>query len=362
MPISEESLRAVDALLAEAVNDHVFPGCCYGVLLPDGSTHVRPVGRLTYDPASPSVQARTVYDLASVTKVMATTAMAMLLHQRGLLNLDAPVATLLPEFVIANPDPRRARVTLRMLLEHSSGIPGYVRLFERASGRTAMLAACLAEPLTADPGDRTEYSDLGFILLREILQRIAGEPLDSFCRREIFNPLDMASAHYCPAASSRAAIPPTEDDLTYRHQTIQGEVNDENAWAMGGVAGHAGLFSDVADTLRFAAAILGEPPLFDPSIVRLFATRAASPAGTSRGLGWDTPSAPSSSGERFSSNSIGHLGFTGTSLWIDLDARIAISLLSNRTWPDRKNQAIRLLRPRFHNAVRDAIDSATHRI
>jgi CubicO group peptidase (beta-lactamase class C family) len=245
-----------------------------------------------------------------------------------------------------------------MLLDHSSGLPGYVRLFESTNDRLAMIDACLRQPLTADPGMRTEYSDIGFMILGYLVETITGERLDAYCQREIFALLGMSTTRFCPEAGLRASIPPTEDDRSFRHRILQGEVHDENASVMGGVAGHAGLFSNALDPLRIAACILarGITPsgsnLFSTQAVALFTQPTQQPPGTSRALGWDTPTAPSSSGKLFSPRSIGHLGFTGTSLWIDLDAGIAVSLLTNRTWPDRSNQAIRELRPRFHDILR----------
>lgn len=350
-------------LLEQAVHDRVFPGCAFAVLalanvlVPEPTAHG--VGHFTYKSDSPRVAPGTIFDLASLTKVLATTAAVMRLYDRGDLALDAPLAEWLPEFAAADAsDTRRLRVTLRMLLDHSSGLPGYVRLFESANDRLAIVEACLRQPLAADPGTRAEYSDIGFIILGYLIEKIAGERLDSFCQREIFAPLRMSTTRFCPEKLLRASIPPTEDDRSFRHRVIQGEVHDENASVMGGVAGHAGLFSNAADILRFARCILanGLTPsgmqLFSAQTVALFATPAQQPSGTSRALGWDMPSAPSSSGTLFSARSIGHLGFTGTSLWIDLDAGIAVTLLTNRTWPDRSNQAIRELRPRFHDVLR----------
>ncbi|HEX6773662.1 MAG TPA: serine hydrolase domain-containing protein [Acidobacteriaceae bacterium] len=355
------------ALLNQAVRDRVFPGCAFSILV-DGSE--RPlwqaagaVGRFTYEINSSSVVPDTIFDLASLTKVLATTPAAMLLYDRGLLPLDAPLVEWLPAFEGASADPRRRSVSVRMLLDHSSGLPGYVRLFESASSRDALIAAALRQPLTADPGTQTEYSDIGFIILGHLIETIAGERLDSYCRREIFLPLGMSTTRYCPDEALRALIPPTEIDRSFRHSMIQGEVQDENASVMDGVSGHAGLFSNVADPLRFASCILaggltvsGER-LFTAQAIAQFAQVANRPPGTSRALGWDTPSAPSSSGSFFSRHSIGHLGFTGTSLWIDLEARLAIVLLTNRTWPDRSNQAIRALRPRFHDVLRREISA-----
>jgi CubicO group peptidase (beta-lactamase class C family) len=245
-----------------------------------------------------------------------------------------------------------------MLLDHSSGLPGYVRLYESANDRLAMIDASLRQPLTAEPGTRTEYSDIGFIILGHLVEAIANERFDSYCRREIFTPLGMDATCFCPEETLRASIPPTEEDGAFRHRVIQGEVHDENASVMGGIAGHAGLFSNALDPLRFAACMMakGMTPsglqLFTAQTVTLFAQPTEQPPGTSRALGWDTPTTPSSSGKFFFNRSIGHLGFTGTSLWIDLDAGVSVTLLTNRTWPDRSNQAIRELRPRFHDAIR----------
>jgi len=171
--------------------------------------------------------------------------------------------------------------------------------------------------------------------------------------REVFQPLGMAATGFCPPQGLRALIPPTEDDTTLRRRRIQGEVQDEHAWLLRGAAGHAGLFSNVPDLLRFAREVL-EPSPFEPATVELFSQRQ-SPAGSSRALGWDTPSGQSSSGRFFASNSIGHLGFSGCSIWIDREARVAVALLTNRTWPDRQNQQIREVRPAFHDAVRQAL-------
>ena len=350
------------ALLEEAVRNHVFPGAAFSVIVDAGTSEGRhavgAVGHFTYEIDSPPVQPSTIFDLASLTKVLATTPAAMLLCDQGLLSLDAPVVEWLPEFAAGSSDPRRLKVTVRMLLDHSSGLPGYVRLFESASSRETLIAAALQEPLTADPGTRAEYSDIGFIVLGHLIETITGERLDTFCRREIFDPLGMSSTRFCPASELRTSIPPTEDDGIFRHRAIQGEVHDENAFVMDGVSGHAGLFSDAVDPLRFAncvlagGLILSGERLISVQTIEQFAAVANEPRGTSRALGWDTPSAPSSSGSLFSSHSIGHLGFTGTSLWIDLDAGLAIVLLTNRTWPDRSNQAIRAFRPSFHDILR----------
>jgi len=279
-----------------------------------------------------------------------------MLYERGLLELDAPVSGSVPEFAAA-PDPRRRDVTFRMLLAHSSGLPAYEKLFLKTQSREELLRLAFSTALTANPGSRAEYSDIGFIILGVALERIAQESLDIFSQREIFGPLVMAHTTFNPPADLRPQIPPTADDRLFRNRVIQGEVQDENAFVLGGVAGHAGLFSTAEDLARFADAMLrGGRPILRSETVALFTRRELAPSGTSRALGWDTPSAPSQSGNHFGPASFGHLGYTGTSLWIDPARELSITLLTNRTWPDCANQAIRQVRPKFHDAVVEALE------
>jgi CubicO group peptidase (beta-lactamase class C family) len=319
---------------------------------------LRAFGRHTYDPGSSAVTTASVFDLASVSKVLATTAMAMILYERGLLDLEAPVAAIIPEF--AAHDPVRREVTLHMLLAHSSGLPAYEKLFLKARTREDLLAAAFTVPLAAEPGARAEYSDIGFIVLGAALERIADEAdetLGRFCQREVFGPVGMLHTAFNPPAPWRAFIPPTADDHTFRHRIIEGEVQDENASVLGGIAGHAGLFSTAQDVATFADSMLhGGSPLVRPETLALFTRRESSPIGTSRALGWDTPSSPSQSGKYFSPGSFGHLGYTGTSLWIDPQRQLSVTLLTNRTWPDCSNQAIKEVRPAFHDAIVEALE------
>ena len=354
----DDRFRRASGVLEKAIADRAFPACSLAITFRGELVAHKAFGRFTYDPASPEVTTATLFDLASLTKVVATTAMAMILYERGLLDLEAPVTAIVPEFAnpLDNDDPRRREVTVRMLLAHSSGLPAYEKLFQLAQTREQLLQAAFTAPLTDAPGARAEYSDIGFIILGVVLERLADESLDAFCQREIFGPLGMTQTTFKPTAALKDAIPPTADDRTFRHRIIQGEVQDENASVLGGVAGHAGLFSTAEDLAILAHAMLnGGHPILRSSTVEFFSRRESSPDGTSRALGWDTPSAPSQSGRHFSSRSFGHLGYTGTSLWLDPERQLSIALLTNRTWPDCQNQSIKQVRPAFYDAVVEAL-------
>jgi CubicO group peptidase (beta-lactamase class C family) len=379
--VQERRFARAFRLVDEAIRRKAFPGAALAVTLGGELVAWRAFGRFTYEADSPEVKPGTVWDLASLTKPLATTAMAMLLWERGKLSLETAVARLLPEFadapVLAEQGPGgeeldaerkaedrdaeqaawRQAVTVRMLLAHSSGLPAHRKLYLEAQGRKAVTTAAMRLRLEAAPMQRALYSDIGFILLGELLERIAGERLDSFCQREVLLPLNI-NLRFVPQLAIRKHIPPTVHDRLYRGRAIQGEVNDENASAMGGIAGHAGLFGDACSVARFAACMLrGGAPIFQAGTVSLFTSRQAKPQGSSRALGWDTPSAPSQSGTRFSERSFGHLGYTGTSLWCDPERGLSVTLLTNRTWPDARNQAIKEVRPPLHDAILGALET-----
>jgi serine-type D-Ala-D-Ala carboxypeptidase len=376
----EDIFRNAFDLLQNSINARAFPACSLAITLRGELIGHHTLGRFTYDPASPLVATNSIFDLASVTKAAATTTMAMILYERGLLDLEAPITAIVPEFT--GDDSRHRDVTLRMLLAHASGLPAYEKLFLRAKTRDDLLAAAFSTDLTADPGTRAEYSDLGFIILGVALERLADEPLDTFCQREIFGPLGMSHTTFNPSKAWKDKIIPTVDECeinecgagapareplipsakpasgTLRGRIIQGEVQDENASVLGGVAGHAGLFAPCEDVAVFAHVLLsGGRPILRPDTIELFTRRESSPKGTSRVLGWDTPSSPSQSGKYFGPRGYGHLGYTGTSLWIDPDRQLSITLLTNRTWPNCQNQAIKQVRPAFHDAVIEALKS-----
>ena len=359
----EKQFARAFAIVREAIGQCAFPGAALAVTHRGSLVAAQGFGRFTYDEGSLPVQAETIFDLASVTKVVATTAVAMLLYERRRLQLDAPLAKFLPEFVSLAPRRRQAEresVTIRMLLLHSGGLPAYEKLFQFAHSRDELVRGALMTPLISLPGTRAEYSDIGFVLLGEVLARQAALPLDLLVQQEIFTPLGMRRTRFNPRPKWRTEIPPTEDDRIFRKRVIQGEVNDENASVMGGVAGHAGVFAPATDVARFAECMLrGGAPLFQSATVKLFTRSEGLPAGSTRALGWDTPSlSESSSGARFSRASFGHLGFTGTSLWIEPFRQLSVTLLTNRTWPDRSSQAIRHVRPLVHDAIVEALEES----
>jgi serine-type D-Ala-D-Ala carboxypeptidase len=378
----DEQFCAAFSMLREAITQHAFPAASTAVAYKTRLVAVKSFGACVYpEPGAPlltdfgrrgsgPVSPAALFDLASLTKPVATTAMAMILYEQGQLELDAPIAALVPEFLRGQSDPGRRSVTFRHLLAHSSGLPAYEKLFLEAHSRDQLLDRAFRTPLRSDPGSHAEYSDMGFIILGVALERIAEESLDVFCQREIFGPLGMSTTTFNPPAAVRQQIPPTADQRqqpsgsdnavgqsrTFRNRIIQGEVQDENAFVLGGVAGHAGLFSTANDVARYAETMLtGGNPILLPETVSLFTRRESSPPDTTRTLGWDTPSTPSQSGQHFGPRSYGHLGYTGTSLWIDPDRHLSITLLTNRTWPDCSNQAIKQVRPKFHDAIVEAL-------
>lgn len=385
----DQTFSQAFSILEHAIKARAFPAASVVITQGGRLVALKAFGHFTYEEgperSKGDVTPATLFDLASLTKVLATATMAMLLYERALLDLDIPVAAIVPEFVSGTSakDPRRQEVTLRMLLAHSSGLPAYEKLFLKARTRDELLHAVFTTPLTANPATRAEYSDIGFIILGAALERIAEEPLDRFCQREIFGPLGMIHTTFNPPQESRKNIPPTANEeecgagtparepvnsdlppsvsdetrSAFRKRIIQGEVQDENAFILGGVAGHAGLFASAENVARFAHAMLqGGQPILRPATVALFTRPESAPEGTSRALGWDTPSAPSQSGKYFGPNSFGHLGYTGTSLWIDPDRQLSVTLLTNRTWPDCSSQAIKIVRPQFHDAVLEALE------
>ena len=329
---------AATAFLDSAVADHAAPGAVLAIS-DHGRRFYYGTGQLgVHDPARPD--STTVYDLASMTKVVGLTTLAMMAVDEGRLDLDAPVQQYLPEFA----GPNKQLVTIRHLLTHSSGLPAWRPLYTETATREAALALADTTPLDTLPGVRMVYSDLGAMVLTQVIERIYGERIDSLVQQRIAGPLRLTSTRYLPPASWLPRIAPTEND-PWRGRELRGEVHDENASRLGGVSGHAGLFSDAVDLLTFAEWELSGVdstgrswPIPPPKSLPMFIQRQQLPPGSSRALGWDTPSGLSSAGVLLSSRSFGHTGFTGTSIWTDPTRQLVIVLLSNRVNPTRQNQ------------------------
>jgi CubicO group peptidase (beta-lactamase class C family) len=363
--LSAKLKPAYDVLDQQVAND-AFPGGELAVGY-NGEVAVHAFGKFTRDKKAARVKVNTLYDVASMTKVIVTTTLTMMLVEQYKLDLDAPVERYLPEWAAAaksdpNPD-WRARITVRMLMLHDSGLPAHRDFFLQAKGYEPMLKLVMAEPLIHEPGTQVEYSDLGMILEGEIVHRLFGETLDKLAKEKIFGPLGMKNSLFNPPKKMRSRIAPTEVDKTFRKRLVWGEVHDENAWAMGGVAGHAGLFTTAGDIAIFAQTMLnggiyGHYRIAQRTTIDEFTTRHQI-GNAARAIGWDVPTSPSTSGHYFDATSYGHTGFTGTSIWVDPDRHLFVILLTNRVNPTRENEKIRQARPALHDAVFHALGIVT---
>ena len=365
----------IQAALQSAVDDGVFPGAQLAVRLRGELQCVVVAGRLSSTSPGLPVQPTTIYDLASLTKPLVTATSVLLLIQHAKVMLEDSVQGVLTELE-GTPI---GQATVRDLLAHRSGLPGWRPFYERldqedviqepSGGNQPMKQHVLKmirdEPLIYTRGERSIYSDLGFMLLGFLVERLSGMSLDLWCQEEIVHPLQADPMMFRPTIGGAqldvirplvdgSRIAPTEQDER-RNRLLCGEVHDENAAAMGGVAGHAGLFGTAESVLAVSGAWLrgyhGRESILDAKLVRQFTTRQESAAQSSWALGWDTPSVSSSSGSSFSEQSFGHLGYTGTSLWIDPLRELEVVLLSNRVHPSRRNEKIKTFRPYIHDLV-----------
>ena len=350
-------LAAVVSYVAAESDSGAFPGAVLAVGRHGRLAVLAPVGHYGVDDRRP-VEAGTLYDLASLTKVVALTTACMILVDEGRLALDAPVARYVPEFRGSMKD----RVTVRHLLTHSAGLDADLPLYTETASRRPALAAVDTTTLLAPPGTSYRYSDLSAIVLMQVVEQVTGEPLDHWVDTRVFGPLGMPATRFLPPASWRDRVAPTEHDTVFRHRWLRGEVHDESAARLGGVSGNAGLFSNALDLSRFAAMLLNGGAWDTLQLIRAetvaeFTTRQNIPPGSTRALGWDTPadSGYSSAGTKLSRRSFGHTGFTGTSIWMDPDRDLFIILLTNRVNPTRANTAILRIRARVADLVAEAV-------
>jgi len=358
-PGRAQSFTEIDAAVREGIQRGIYPGAVVVIGRRDSLLYARGYGHFTWSGSSPVPSPdSTLWDVASITKVVSTTSIAMRLVDRGKLNLDAPVRHYLPRFSGGH----KNDVTVRMLLDHTSGLKSYVPFYLKARGsRTRAVDLLYAQPLVRTPGDSAEYSDLNALLLGLMEEKIAGLPLDQLAKREVFEPLGLTQTMYRPPARLKPRIAPSG---VWRGQPVPGDVNDQNAVAMGGVAGHAGVFSTGMDLARYAQVWLRSGRGLDgswvsPETIRRFLVKG--PRSGSRLLGWDTPEAkpdePSVFGSLVSDASYGHTGFTGTELWVDPARDLFLVFLTNRAFDPRVPESLKELK-----VVRAALSDATVRL
>ncbi|MDB4912619.1 MAG: beta-lactamase family protein [Gemmatimonadetes bacterium] len=348
--------HAVQGILDRAVGDSAFPGAVAVI-----GTHAGPLVTVTSGhldwAKSPRPTARTLWDLASLTKVVGMTSAMMQLVETGKVDLDAPVQKYLPEWTGHN----KERVTVRHLITHQSGLPAFKQYFKLNVSPDSTMKLMYSTPLDTLPGVKMVYSDIGAILLGQIIERVSGEKLDAYLARHVFRTLGMTDTRYKPPVSLRSRIAPTEVD-PWRGRHLVGEVHDENAYALGQVSGHAGLFSTAADLTRLARAYLNGGTLDGARFARAETitkfTTVADSTFSSRALGWDTPAENSSAGHFMKRPAFGHTGFTGTSLWIDPPHDLFVMILTNRVNPTREHSKIGPVRVEIADAAMRALAPA----
>ena len=362
---TESQLQPAFDVVEAGIKEQAYPGATLAIGY-RGKVALRAFGKQTYDMNSPDIAVTTMYDIASLTKVVVTTTLVAKLAEGDFpvpIDLDARIERYLPEWA-SGPQPEwRHEVTVRHLLTHTSGLPPFKEYWRTSKSKQDTLDRIFAEPLDYEPGTKEVYSDLGIILMAEIIERLTGKPLDELAREYIFSPLAMTSSMYNPPKNRWPTIAPTEIDNQYRHHLIQGEVHDENAAAIGGVSGHAGVFSTAPDLAAFCQMLLnggvyGHRRILNRATIAEFTTPQRLASGT-RTLGWAAPTEGGSSGQFFGPRSFGHTGFTGTSIWIDPDRQLFVVLLTNRVYPTRENQKHIKIRPALHDAVVQSLGLAS---
>ncbi|MGB9696583.1 MAG: serine hydrolase domain-containing protein [Ignavibacteria bacterium] len=352
----------VDRKINQAIEDKAFPGATLIIGNQYDVIYAKAYGKYTYDPDSKPTSIYTIYDLASLTKVVATTTAIMKLYEENKLSLDDKVVTYLPEFN----NNGKEKITIRNLLLHNSGLQDLIKFYQLYSTREQAIDAIFHSTPVYETGTKFLYSDLNAILLGMIVEKVSGLPLDEYCKRDIFQPLNMYYTIFNPNSDLKEFIAPTEFDSYWRNRLLQGEVHDESASFLGGVAGNAGLFSNAPDLYKFMRMMLNRGKIIDTDVtylreetVNTFTHRYDESYSNTRALGWDTKPAPtkhrSPCGELFSDNSFGHTGFTGTSIWCDRDKNLIIIFLTNRVYPTRNNNRIMDIRPELHNTIVEAI-------
>ena len=362
----------IDELINSSIQKKYFPGAQLLIAGPSKILLKQNYGKYTYDDNAPPVTDNSIFDLASVTKVVATTSAIMRLYDEHKLDLNDKVNQYIPEFTTRGKD----NITIANLLLHNSGLKAFIPFYKYYTSRSDVMSAIYASEIEYKTGSKFLYSDLNAILLGEIVERITAKPLDVYCNEIIFKPLQMRNTFFNPAGDDKLRALPTENDSYWRNRLIQGEVHDESASVMGGVSGNAGLFSNTIDLFKFMKSFGNKENSIAGTILSIFLkNNDIASADTksmftsrynglsynnSRALGWDTKPEPTSyrapCGELFSENSFGHTGFTGTSIWCDKDKGLIVIFLTNRVYPSRDNNGIRDVRPEVHNLAVKLLD------
>jgi CubicO group peptidase (beta-lactamase class C family) len=342
--------------LNQAIGDSAFPGCAVSVGFRGKLIFEQSFGNFTYDTNSAKVEVNSIFDLASVTKVVATTTISMILYDQGRLELDWKVS----DIVLAFHGKGKEDITIRHLLTHTSGLPGWIRFYLDLNGKERIIQEICNTDLVNEPGTVYVYSDLGMIIMQKIIESITNKTLDQLVRDYVTIPLGMKRTFYNPDSSLRNEIVPTEVS-EWHQKLVHGFVHDENTYVMGGVSGHAGMFSTVQDLFVFCQMYLNKgfyenKRILKSETIELFTSRQNMIEGSTRALGWDTRSDKNSmAGDYMSMQAFGHSGFTGTTIWIDPENQVFVVLLSNRVYPTRENKKIFRVRPIVHNYVMRAI-------
>ncbi len=367
-------MRKIEKAVEEGIREGVAPGIALLVSLKKEVVFEGYAGLTALYPQGKPVSDNTLFDLASLTKVVATVPACALLSQAGSLGLEDRASSFLPQ--LGRFDPAKEAITIRQILSHSAGFLEYLPLFQKllekeeldgrkvfggAEGRDCILQEIFKTPLSYTPGESVLYSDLGFFLLGEIIGKVSGKRLDQFVQEEVFSPLGMTNTFFRdlekPGTEERSedSFAATEQ-CPWRGKTLRGEVHDDNAYAWGGIAGHSGLFSTLKDLMPYCHWVVdgyeGKEIRISQELAGKFLGCQRTPPGTTWALGWDTPTpGKSTSGDFFSPQSVGHLGYTGTSIWIDLEKKLVVILLTNRVHPSRSNWKIKSFRPYLHNII-----------
>lgn len=345
----------VDGVIEKAIIDSAFPGAVLLAAKDGEILHEKAYGNYTYDPTSPKVELNSIFDLASVSKVVGTTTAAMMLIDRGKLNLNDKVIKYLPEFN----NHGKENITIKNLLLHNSGLAPFKKYYDMYSTSSEVINDIMNLSPEQEPGTKYVYSDLGMITLQQVIERISGKSLDKYLDQNLFKPLGMNSTMYNPPPKLKEKCMPTELDDFWRMRQLQGEVHDERAYMLNGVAGHAGLFSTAHDLAIFLQMLLQKGSYqgkqhIKPETVELFIKKQSDQS--SRGIGWDTKSPEgSSAGQYFSLLSYGHTGYTGTSVWTDPTKNLFVIFLTNRVYPTRNNSKLFRVRPLVHDAIYKAV-------